>query len=257
MEKYWGNLRKLRYKKQLTWVNTKEKIFLIGKSIFVILLFDYFFYRALWAFFPLSFLGYLYYQMEIKSLTKKKKAMAKEQFKELMFLVSTGQRAGYSAENAFLSGYQEMKNMYGENSSICQMLSVLKNGGENHIPLTRIWKKIGESAGIQEIQEFAEVYEISYTSSGNMSAVMERTAGIIVQKLETEKEIDVMLSARKMEQKIMNGMPFFIMLYINFTSPGYFDALYQTATGAAIMSICLLIYLTAYMISQKLVDIEV
>ena len=188
MEKYWGNLRKLRYKKQLTWVNTKEKIFLIGKSIFVILLFDYFFYRALWAFFPLSFLGYLYYQMERKSLTKKKKAMAKEQFKELMFLVSTGQRAGYSAENAFLSGYQEMKNMYGENSSICQMLSVLKNGGENHIPLTRIWKKIGESAGIQEIQEFAEVYEISYTSSGNMSAVMERTAGIIVQKLETEKE---------------------------------------------------------------------
>lgn len=244
-------------KEQLKWISTKEKILLVGKSILVVFLFNYFFYRMLWSLIPLSIIGLFYYRMERKLLIKRKKAVAKEQFKELMLLVSTGQKAGYSAENAFLAGYQDMKNLYGEDSSICRMLAILRTGAENHIPVTRLWEQIGECAGIQEIQEFAEVYEISYKCSGNLSAVMEKTAGIIVQKLETEKEIEVMLSARKMEQKIMNGMPFLMMLYINLTSPGYFDGLYQTAAGAAIMSICLLAYLSAYAISQKLAAIEI
>ena len=207
-------------KEHLKWLNKKENVFLIGKSILIILLLNYFFYRTLWAMIPLSAIGVFYYQMERKALIKKKKNITKEQFKELMLLAATGQKAGYSVENAFLAAYQEMGNLYGKDSSICQILSVLKTGRENNVSLLNLWRQIGESTDIQEIQEFAQVYEISYRSSGNMSAVMEKTAEIIVQKLETEKEIDVMLSARKMEQKIMNSMPFLIMFYINLTSPG-------------------------------------
>ena len=89
-----------------------------------------------------------------------------------------------------------------------------------------------------------------------MSAVMEKTAEIIIQKMETKKEIRVLLSAKVLEQKIMNAMPFLIMFYINITSPGYFAGMYHTLWGAVIMSVFLCGYLAAYVLSYKIVSIE-
>ncbi len=40
-----------------------------------------------------------------------------------------------------------------------------------------------------------------------------------------------MTAARVFEQKIMNGIPFGIILYIDFTSPGFFQSMYQTWLG--------------------------
>ena len=237
-------------------VRRSEKIITFLKCVAAVSMLNYFFYRSLWAMFPLGLVGVMYYRAEIKELILKKKDMAKEQFKELLMLVSTGQKAGYSAENAFLSSYPDMKLLYGEDSSICKMLRILKTGRENNVDFSALWRQIGDWTDIPEIQEFAAVYEISGKYSGNMAGVMEKTAGMIVKKMETEKEIEVLLSARKLEQKIMNAMPFLIMLYVNLTSPGYFDKLYHSLAGAAVMTLCLGVYLGAYILSRKIAFVK-
>lgn len=238
-------------------VTAAEKRLLMARSILTVLLLDYFFYQSLWAVFPLSIIGYMYYRMEERTLIQKKKELAREQFKELLLLVSAGQKAGFSAENAFISSYGDMKALYGRDSSICRMIGLLKSGRENNIPFPKLWRQIGSKLDITEIREFAQVYEISHESSGNMAAVMEKTAAVIIHKIETEKEIAVLLSARKLEQKIMNVMPFLIMLYIGVTSPGYFEGLYHSLLGVLVMSICLGIYLGAYALSEKIVSIKI
>lgn len=235
----------------------KDRGFLMGKSLMVILILNYFFYQSFWAFLPLLCVGVLYYRMERQLLYQRKKDQAREQFKELMLLVSAGQKAGYSAENAFLSSYGDMKALYGQDSSICRMICILKSGRKNNISFISLWKRMGRQLNIAEISEFACIYEIAYKSSGNMAAVMEKTALIIVHKIETDNEIKVLLSARRLEQKIMNVMPFFIILYISLTSPGYFNGLYHSVWGALIMSLCLLIYLGAYALSVQIISIEV
>lgn len=231
-----------------------EKRMLAIKSFLAVFLLNYFFYRSIWAFIPLSAVGILYYRMEEGTLRRKKKESAREQFKELMLLVSTGQRAGFSAENAFLSSYRDMQALYGKDSSICRMLQILRSGRENNIAFSKLWKQIGERIDIAEIKEFAQVYEISQESSGNTASVMEKTADIIVHKIETEKEIAVLLSEKRLEQKIMNLMPFFIMLYISVTSPDYFSGLYRCLGGVLLMSAALGIYLLAYMLSVRIVS---
>lgn len=238
-------------------VTFKEKRRLVLKSILVVLVLDYFFYRSLLAVIPLSALGCFYFQRERKILLHKKKERAREQFKELMLLASTGQKAGYSPENAFISSYQDMKALYGEESTVCRMIQALKSGRENNIAFSRLWKQMGNQLGIAEISEFASVYEISHHCSGNMASVMEKTASVILHKIETEKEISLLLSARELEQKIMNIMPFFIMLYINLTSPGYFGGLYHCPSGVLLMTICLFLYLSAYLWSARIVFIKV
>lgn len=226
------------------------------KSILVMVLLNYFFYRSLWAFIPLLAVGFLYYQMEETALYRRKKEAAREQFKELLLLVSTGQRAGFSAENAFLSGYEDMKELYGKDSSVCRMLQILKSGRENNTSFSELWRQIGERLDIAEIKEFAQVYEISQESSGNMAAIMEKTADIIICKIEAEKEIGVLLSERRLEQKIMNFMPFLIMLYITITSPGYFSGLYRSFDGVLLMSAALAVYVLAYMLSVRMISAE-
>ncbi|MBD5547667.1 MAG: hypothetical protein HDQ97_09745 [Lachnospiraceae bacterium] len=238
-------------------LTASESRYLLGKTAFVIFLLDYFFYQSVWAILPLAGIGFGYYRMEKKMLYQKKKEAAREQFKELMLLTATGQKAGYSAENAFLSSYQDMKGLFGEDSSVCRMLRILKAGRENNSSFTGLWKQIGSQLDITEITEFAQVYEISQRSSGNMASVMEKTADIIIHKIEAEKEIAVLLSGRRLEQKIMNVMPFAIMLYISITSPGYFYNLYHSMAGLFVMSLCLLTYISAYVLSVHIISIEI
>ena len=242
---------------ELLVLTIAEKRCLIGKSFLIVLVLDYFFYQSIWAIPFLLGVGIIFYRIEKKTLYQKKKEAAREQFKELMLLTATGQKAGYSAENAFLSSYQDMKALFGEDSSVCRMIRILKAGKENNIPFSKLWKKMGRQLDIVEITEFAQIYEIAQKSSGNMASVMEKTAEIIIQKIETEKEISVLLSARRLEQKVMNVMPFFIMLYINITSPGYFGRLYHSLAGNFIMSLCLCMYLCAYALSVHMISIEI
>lgn len=254
----WKSLRQQAYyKNEILTITVKEKLILICKSICLTGILDYFFYRSFWMMLPLSALGYGYYRLGQKEMYQKKKEQLKEQFKELMLLTATGQRAGYSVDNALLSGYQDMERLYGKDSGICRILTQIKAGKTNRIPLSDLWKQIGERLAIAEIDDFAQVYEIAQKSSGDMAAVMEKTAAIIIDRAETEKEIAVLLSARRLEQKIMNTMPFLIMFYIDCTSPGYFGRLYHNLPGMILMSICLGVYILAYLLSVRMVSIEI
>ncbi|MGN0377107.1 MAG: type II secretion system F family protein [Suilimivivens sp.] len=238
-------------------VSLKEKLLLYGKSISVVLLINYCFYQSPVAFLPLFIPGFFFYRMEEKELLHKKKEDARQQFKEMLLLTVAGQKAGYSVENAFLKSYEDLANLYGRESSICRMLKELETGLINSCKASDLWKSIGDKIDISEIKEFAAVFAIAKESGGNMTSIMERTAENIGSRAETQKEIETLLSARKLEQKIMNVMPFFLMLYINVTSPGYFSGLYHSFQGAVIMTICLVVYLLAYLLGVKIAVIEV
>lgn len=237
-------------------IDNRKKRMLQLKAFFVVLMLDYFFYRSLIAMIPLAYIGYKYFQSEELLLKQKQKEELKEQFKEMLLLVSKAQQAGYSVDNAFLACLPEMQELYGNGSGICKMLHIIRFTKENRKSLPEAWHKIGDITQIAEIQEFAGVYEISQEKSGNMSGAMERAAEMLAAKMETEKEITVLLSAKRLEQRIMNLMPFLIMLYMMITSPGYFNGLYHTFLGVLIMSVCLGIYLVAYKASLKIVDIR-
>ena len=254
----WKNLKQRDLKSErLIFLSGREKQILVIKSVLVMVVINSCFYRELIAFLPLLLIGYGYYRKEERVCLREKQEETRQQFKEMLFLTVAGLRAGYSAENAFLKSYDDLQNLYGEESSICRMLRALRAGLSNHMAAADLWKSIGQESRIVEISEFAEVFVIAKESGGNMAAILESTAETIADKTETKKEIAVMMSARRLEQKIMNVMPFLLIFYINLTSPGYFDGLYGSVFGAVIMTGCLLVYLTAYLWGEKISRIEI
>ena len=76
-------------------------------------------------------------------------------------------------------------------------------------------------------------------------------------KIDVKKEIEATLAAKKSEQMIMSLMPAGIIVYLQMTSPGFLNVLYGNPFGIAAMSVCLAIYITAYWMGRKIVDIEV
>lgn len=222
-----------------------------------VLLLAFCFYRKAAAILFLVPVGIMYYKRERKLLLGKKKDALLQQFKELLQLTVASLKAGYSAENAFLKGKEDMAELFGEESEICRILGLLKMGLQNNRSLSGLWQEIGRSCQIEEVMDFAEVFLVAKESGGNMVSVMEQVCGVIEGRAETKKEIAVLLSARILEQKIMDGMPFLIILYITVTSPGYFDACYNSAAGNVLMTGCFFLYLIAYFLSCHLVEVEV
>ena len=55
----------------------------------------------------------------------------------------------------------------------------------------------------------------------------------------------------------MNGIPFFIIFYLNTSSPDFFSILYSSIMGRIIMTVALLIYLFAIYLSQKIISIPI
>lgn len=235
----------------------RERIFYFGQSLLIVAAFSYFFYRSWVAFLLLSPLLFWLMGNRKKELARKRRQELGEQFKDLILSVAANQKAGYSVENAFREAYKDMRLLYGEESMVCEEIRHIVLGLDNNVVLENMLYDLGMRSHHADLMQFAEVFWIAKRSGGNMTDILQKTAQVIEQKQETDKEIQVMLSARRMEQKIMNLVPFLIISYISMTSTGFFDILYHNAVGIAIMTVCLVVYVAAYRLSEKIVDIEV
>ena len=235
----------------------KEYILYTAEGLFIAALIGYFFYRSWIACIGLLPIVLLFLQRKKRELAKKQRQDLSIQFKDLILSVSANQKAGYSIENAFRESYRDMAMLYGEEGIICMELRYILTGLDNNIVLEKLLYGLGMRSGLPDVVQFADVFLIAKRNGGNMTDILAKTAAVIEQKTETDKEIQLMIGAKKMEQKIMNMVPFLIIFYISSTSKGFFDVLYHNLIGVIIMTVCLGFYLTAYWLSGRIVDIEV
>ena len=232
----------------------KELLLELCKCISVVTLFGYSFYRSLWAMIPLSVVGVLCFENDRRNKIGKIKQKLLKQFRDLIQAVAAEMRAGYSVENSFLECYQDMCMMHGWDSFICMELVAIKRGLAINITLEELLHDLGRRSRLVQLQEFASVFTIAKRSGGNMADVIHTYDQLIRRNMETTEEIIIQTAGRRMERNIMMVMPFLFLFYIEISSPGYFDPLYGNLQGAGIMSGCLIVYLTAYVMSERILE---
>jgi tight adherence protein B len=223
----------------------------------LILFLAWFFYRSLFAAVFLIPLVIPYSRYRRRAKTDRRRERLTGQFKEALGSMLTSLRAGLSAENSVRETWKEMEFLYGGKSEICRELWKICQGMDSRIPLEELMMTFGEDSGIEVIREFAGTFAIAKRSGGNMAEIMNRTIQLLQDRVDVEKEISVLISARKLEQHIMDAAPFLIVGYIGITSKGFFEPLYHNAAGIAVMTACLIVYCAAYLLSEKITDIPV
>ncbi|WP_051638492.1 type II secretion system F family protein [Butyrivibrio sp. NC2002] len=179
------------------------------------------------------------------------------QFRDAMMAVSTAQKAGYSIENSFHEAKADMILLYGRRAPICRELSRIEQGIKNNVTVETMIRQLGKRTDNKDIEEFAGVFAVAKRSGGNMTETIERCVEVISEKMEVESEIEVLIAAKKMEARIMEIVPFGIMAYVGLTNPGFFEPLYGNLFGVCVMTACLFIYIFAYLLSEKIVTIEI
>lgn len=60
-----------------------------------------------------------------------------------------------------------------------------------------------------------------------------------------------------MEQNIMSLVPVLILAYVKVSSPEFLDSMYENLTGMAVMTVCFVVYVIAYLWGKRIVQIEV
>lgn len=201
--------------------------------------------------------GLIYIRWQRAELAQKRRDALESGFKDWISAASANLQAGYSVENAFLKGGQEMALLYPEDSDIRWEVRNLENHLKSNITLERALKDLGQRSGSEDVNSFADVFAAGKRSGGDLRSMIENCCEIISMRIDVEREIKTLIHGKVMEQKIMCVVPFAIIFYISLTSPGYFDSLYNNVAGALIMTAVLAVYAAAVKISLQIIRIRV
>lgn len=224
----------------------------LGLSLGIVLFLAFFFYRSLWAaafLCPAGIYAYLSFQKEQGEKRRKK---LEAEFKDCIMSVAANLRAGYSVDNAFAECVQDIVPLYGKKSLMLGELYRIKKGLNNNVPLEKLLQELGKRSGCASIREFGEVFTIARQSGGNLPEVLQSTANLIGERIAGQQEIQTIISGRILEQRVMNIMPFLLAGYIEAGNKGFFDVLYHNALGISVMTVCLVVYLTAFCLSRQI-----
>lgn len=220
-------------------------------------LFAYTFYRSWEVFLAALPAAFFYPLWERRRRKEKRQAMLASQFKDGMMILASGLSAGYSIENALTAGEQELTLLYGVDGMITREFAGMAQQIRINRPVEQLLMDFAKRSGLEDVQNFAEVFSVAKRSGGDLGGIMRHTADMIRDKMQVREEIATLTASKQFEQKIMNMIPFLIVFYVDISSPGFFEQMYGTGLGRMLMSGCLVVYLAAYVLAQKILAIEV
>jgi len=238
-------------------MDMKEKEICIAISGVISGLISYLFYRSIYAAgIFVIIVPIVWREGTVFCITKRKEQLTL-QFKECIHMIVSSLNAGYSLENAFIEANKDCIVMYGADALMSMELKYINGQVKLNVPIEKILMDFAKRSDIEEILSFCEVFQFAKRSGGDFIKILKNTASKISESIEVKNEIETMTASKKMEQSVMNVMPFGILLYIDVSSPGFLSALYHNVIGVAVMSACLLVYVAAYFLSRKIVDIQI
>ena len=165
--------------------------------------------------------------------------------------------AGYSIENSLVEVYRELSQLYGKESYICKETKILIIKLRLNITIENAIENFAIRSGIEDIKLFSEIISIAKRSGGDLIKIVKNAANSISRKIETEREIKVIINSKKYEQMIMNIIPIGIIVYVRLTSPNMMSIMYNSITGRIVMSVCLMIYVFAFFLGYKISKVEI
>lgn len=188
---------------------------------------------------------------------KQKKEEFREQFRESIQTLSAILKVGYSVENTIRETWKEICPIYKKKTRIIKEYETMVHQLDLNMTAEEVMKQFADRVKEEDVENFVTVFGAAKRLGGDSIAIIRHAADAIGEKMEVEREIQVMLTSKKLEFKIMCVIPFVIILYMRSAFPEFMAVLYGNLAGTLFMTICLMVYLTAYQLGKKMTQIEV
>lgn len=180
------------------------------------------------------------------------------QFKDMLYSLSASIAAGRQMEEALIEAEENLSSMYKENEPIRQELrhmriSIIENK-ESDKPLL---KDFAERSGSEDINDFVEAYITCRNMGGDLEKMIEHAVDILTEKMNIEREIQVLISQKKTEGIIISIMPVVMLMALNVFSYSYISILYESTAGRLIMTGALGVMFYGMFLMEKITRIRI
>ncbi len=206
----------------------------------------------------LSLFAFKYPKIRTSAIIKKRKNALTIQFRDLLYSVSSSMEAGRSLEMAFKDALKDLAIIYpNPETPIMIETTFIVRKIEMNEPVEQALDEFSCRSHIDDIENFADVIRVCKRTGGNLADVVRNTSQVIGDKIETKREIETTITGKKFESRIMAVMPIFMVLMLSLSSPEFMEPVFTTITGNIVMTIAIALFTIAFLISEKIVDIEV
>lgn len=201
--------------------------------------------------------GFLYPKMRKKQIIAKRKNKLNLQFKDMLYSLSSAVGAGNSVEQALAVSLEDMRQQYNDpNAFIIKELELMVNRVAMNRTVEEVIHDFADRSHLEDIQTFANIFEISKRTGGNLIEIIRNTTQIIADKIETQTEIETLIAGQQMEQKVLMVMPIALVFFMTKTGSGFMNPLFNTLSGRLISTGCLAVILVGAIWSKKIADIR-
>jgi tight adherence protein B len=192
-----------------------------------------------------------------KHLADKRRAALGISFRDLLHSLSASFSTGRQMPEALMEGLDAMKLIYPNDAPIVRelehMTSRLFKGRDDE---TATLRDFADRSHSDDILNFVDAYFICRTTGGDMEAMVVKTAGVIIDKIEIQKEIKTLTAQKRMESNILLLLPAVMLMLLQLLSPDYVAPLYAGLEGRLVMTAALALTALSYVWSLHLTKFE-
>jgi len=185
-----------------------------------------------------------------ESIIKSRRRRYMAEFKDFLFMASM--------KDAISESVPSLLNIYGKRSILAGDLSKayerMETGGENDVSVLR---DLADASGLEDVKDFVTIYSICKTTGASLITALGKAAGVIMEKMSIDREIEELVRRKESEGLIIFAMPALIILFLNLTAPDYIAPLYETAAGRVIMTAVLASNIGIYAMIQRITNVEI
>lgn len=227
-----------------------QSVLLVGVAAWI-------FYNTWLAVVPLIPVGIWYWHEWREECCKRKEHLFCEQFQNGIQMLSSLLKAGYSVENAIRETEKDLRPLYQEDSRIRAEFGRMIRELDMNLTVEQVLTAFSKRVNQEDVNNFVTVFAASKRTGGDSISILKETVRIIGGKIETEREIQTILAAKRLEFHVMCVIPLGMIGYMRMAFPEFLNVLYGSVPGVILMTGCMGVYLFAYRLGNRIIKIEV
>lgn len=175
----------------------------------------------------------------------------RNQFCDVLQLLSVSLLAGRNMENAFSETVNELNFLYGNEDFMVRELRGIAAKLNMNYSLSVLLQELVRRTQCEEIGSFWEAERVCRKLGGNIVELIRNTYHTILQKNEMEQEVEAICTQQRMSFYILMVIPFVVFGMMSLLSPDYIDALF-TPKGRLFVILAMIFMLWGYLLGNRI-----
>ena len=206
--------------------------------------------------------GRVFLPVRSRKLAEKRRDVLRKQFRDMLESLTASLAANSTVRDAFNTAYTDMCMQYSDDALIAKELDQFRRAEQINVTLDVMMDDFAKRSGVEEIEDFNNVFQVCYGPGGNMSRVINQTHdsfekifGIKVnhQRLSTG-EIQAKIHANETELNVIMVAPVLMVALMRSTNATFAQNL-ASPMGVAVVTVGLAMFVGAYIWGQKIIAV--